>query len=456
LLIATAGFALPFKKLKSMRRLYNSLCSPGLIFILAFSSQTLHAQKAKPNIIYIMADDLGYADLSCYGRNNYQTPNLDKLASQGVMFTNAYATAPVCTPTRVAFMTGRYPAHLQVGLYEPIAEGHQDSLVGLTPAVPSIATRIKSAGYETYLVGKWHLGYQPETSPRKNGFDYFYGFHAGAIDYVSHGNDLYENETPIKREGYLTDVWAEKAVEIIKKPHAKPYLLTVMFNAPHWPWEGPGDKAYPDTMRWTSGGSPAVYAAMMKSFDDAVGQIIKAVDEEKNASNTVIIFTSDNGGERYSDNGIYKGKKMQLWEGGIREPAFVRWPGQIKAGTKTNQVVTTMDWTATILALAGAKAISKFPLEGADVMPVLTRKTKEFDRTLYWRVFQRMQHKAIRSGKWKYLQDEKGNEYLFDLDADPGEENNLKEKQAAIFNQLKSKYGAWEATVLKPVPLPNN
>ena len=226
-----------------------------------------------------MADDLGYADLTCYGRKDYQTPNLDKLCSQGIKFMNAYAAAPVCTPTRVAFFTGRYPAHLTVGLYEPIAEGHKDSLVGLSPENPSIGQLLKKAGYETYLVGKWHLGYQPEFSPNRNGFDYFYGFHAGAIDYISHSNDLYENEQPTHRDGYLTDIWPDKAIEIISKKHSKPFFLAVMFNAPHWPWQGPLDKAYPDTMRWTSGGSPTIYAAMMKSLDDAVGKIAKTIDD---------------------------------------------------------------------------------------------------------------------------------------------------------------------------------
>jgi len=423
----------------------------NLLLIFIFATAVVSAQT-RPNIIYIMADDLGYADLSSYGRKDYETPNLDKLAKQGVKFMNAYAAAPVCTPTRAAFMTGRYPARTPVGLYEPITGQHKDSLVGLSPEYPSIARLLKNAGYETYLVGKWHLGYLPEFSPIQNGFDYFYGFHAGGIDYISHSNDLYENEQPTHKDGYLTDIWAEKATEIISKQHPKPFFLAVMFNAPHSPWQGPGDKAYPDTMRWISGGSPAIYAAMMKSLDDAVGRIVKSIDDQKLANNTVIIFTSDNGGEKYSDNGIYKGAKMTLWEGGIREPAFVRWPGKIEPNSVTDQVTTTMDWTATILSLAKAKTDPKFPLDGIDIMPIIEKKKKEIDRTLYWRIFQRTQHKAMREGKWKYFQDEKGNEYLFDLSKDPREQNNLKDQQPVIFNKLKNKYSDWEKTVLKPIP----
>ena len=402
-----------------------------------------------------MADDLGYADLSCYGRKDYQTPNLDKLASQGVKFMNAYAAAPVCTPTRAAFMTGRYPARIKVGLYEPLADGRSDSLVGLSPEYPSVAGLLKNAGYETYLVGKWHLGYLPEFSPIQNGFDYFYGFHAGAIDYISHGNDLYENENPVHIDGYLTNIWADKAIDIISKQHSKPFFLALMFNAPHWPWQGPKDKPYPDTMPWRSGGSPAIYASMMKSLDDGIGRIMKTIDDMKLQKNTVIIFTSDNGGERFSDNGIYQEGKMSLREGGIREPAFIRWTDSIMPNAVTNQVTVTMDWTATILSLAGAKPDPKFPLDGIDIMPIITGKKTEVNRTLYWRISQRKQHKAIRYGKWKYLQDDKGDEYLFDLKLDPGEHYNLKNQQQAIFEDLKYKYDRWEKTVLKPIPLEN-
>ena len=404
-----------------------------------------------------MADDLGYADLSCYGRKDYQTPNLDKLCAQGIKFMNAYAAAPVCTPTRAAFFTGRYPARLTVGLFEPIAEGTKDSLVGLSPQTPSIAYLMKKAGYETYMVGKWHLGYKPEFAPNKNGFDYFFGFKAGATDYISHTAfkgepDLYENNKPIERNGYSTDLFSEKAIEIIKQKHQKPFFLALMFNAPHWPWQAPGDKPYIDTV-WTRGGSPQVYAAMMKSLDDAVGNIVKTIDDLHLSNNTVIIFTSDNGGERYSDNGIYKSGKMNLWEGGIREPAFIRWDGKLKENSVTNQVATTMDWTVTILALAGAKADKKFPMDGIDLMPVLTGKKSEVKRTLYWRIFQRRQHKAVLDGKWKWLRDEKGEEYLFDLSVDPFEKNNLKEKFPETFMQLKNKFSAWEKTVLAPIPL---
>ena len=424
-----------------------------LLFLLPFEGK---AQR--PNIIYIMTDDMGYGDLSCYGQKNYATPNLDKLASQGVKFVNAYAAAPVCTPTRTAFMTGRYPARTPVGLMEPLRGPKLDGAYGLTSDIPSIALLMKESGYETILIGKWHLGFMPQHSPMRNGFDHFFGIHSGAADYISYRgangegtHDLYENDVMVYPKGYLTDLFAQKSVDFINQKHNKPFFLNINFNAPHWPWQGPSDKAYPDSVNFTEGGSPSVYAAMMKSLDDGIGKIMQALDDAQLTNQTIVIFTNDNGGERYSDNGGLSKHKMTLWEGGIRVPAFVRWPGKIKAGITTQQVAVTMDWTATILKAGGAKADKNFPLDGIDLMPILTGKDNAIERTFYWRTYQRTKHKAIRDGKWKYLQDEKG-EYLFDLSSDQVEKNDLKLKEQRRFNELKEKFDSWEKTVLQPIP----
>jgi len=419
----------------------------------------LNAQK--PNIIYIMTDDLGYADLSCYGRTAYQTPNIDLLAKEGIKCLNAYASAPVCTPTRTAFITGMHPAKTIVGLYEPLDWTANDSIVGLTAASPSIARNLTNAGYETFLVGKWHLGFSAANSPRKNGFDYFFGMNGGGVNYFTHrspdfgADDLYENETPIQRKEYLTNLLTDKAIQIIQEKHTKPFFLSLMFNAPHWPWQGPADSVLyegENEKKWKEIGSIEKYASMMKSLDDAIGKIIQIVKQSKNANNTIVIFTSDNGGEMYSDMGIYKGKKMGLWEGGIRVPAIVWWPGKIKPGTFSNQVLSTVDWNATITKLTGAKQPNNFSSDGINLMPILLNKSKEFKRTIYWRVFQRSNQKAVRSGNYKFLQDAKGEEYLFDLVKDPSESNNLKDYQTTIFKQLKTKMQDWEKTVLTPIP----
>ena len=429
-----------------------------LLIITLISFSDLLAQRgskkneSRPNIIYIMADDMGYADLSCYGRKEYSTPNLDKLASEGVKFLNAYAAAPVCTPTRTAFITGRYSARLPVGLREPLIP-QRDTLIGLEPSFPSIGRLLKDAGYETALIGKWHLGFKKEFAPNNNGFDYFYGIRTGAADYVSHTGDggrpdLFENENAVTENGYLTTLIKEHAIRFLKQKHSKPFFLSLDFNAPHWPWQAPGDPAYPDTMRMNAGGSPATYAKMMIALDDAIGEVMRLLDTQPYATNTLVIFTSDNGGERFSDMGQYKGRKLALWEGGIRVPAFVRWTGVLKPNLQTEQVATTMDWTATILAAAKVSPNPQYPLDGIDLLPLCMGRSPLITRTLFWRTIERSHQKAMRNGNWKYLVDEKG-EYLFDLSGDPFETNDVKDKYPDILQRMQQKYAAWEETVLK-------
>lgn len=440
-----------------MFHLINSRLKKFVMIFFCTLLISLNVRSQRPNIIYIMTDDMGYGDLSGYGRKDYSTPNIDKLASQGIKFVNAYSAGPLCTPTRTAFMTGRYPAKTPVGLLEPLTGNKNDTAFGLTSKYPSIATLMKAAGYQTVLIGKWHLGSLSQHSPAKNGFDYFFGFHSGANDYISHKgdkgkHDLYENDALVYPKGYLTDLFAQKAVEFIKQKHYKPFFLTITFNAPHWPWQGPTDKPYEDSVDYRKGGSPSIFAAMMKSLDDAVGSIMKTLDDEQLSKQTIVIFTNDNGGERYSDNGGLAKAKGTLWEGGIRVPAFVRWPGNIKPGKVTKQVAITMDWTQTILSAGGAKAHKNFSLDGINLMPILTEKKKNVERICYWRTFQRIKQNAIRAGDWKYLQDEKA-EFLFNLVSDPGEKNDLKTKEKIIFTTLKKKFADWEKTVLQPISL---
>ncbi len=411
----------------------------------------------KPNIIYIMTDDMGYADLSCYGGTDFQTPNIDKLASEGIKFINAYSGGPLCTPTRASLLTGRYPARTPVGLIEPLTGQPSDTTHGLTPAYPSLPKLLGTAGYETALIGKWHLGSQARHSPTKNVFDYFFGFRSGAVDYMSYKgrggqHDLFENDSPVYTQGYLTDLIADKAVAYITRVHEKPFFVSINFNAPHWPWQKPGDLPYPDGTDYREGGSAETYAQMMKSLDDAVGRILKSLDDRGLAKNTIVIFTNDNGGERYSNNGGFSKGKASVWEGGIRVPAFVRWPGKIKPGSSTEQVTITMDWVATMLSVAGGKPSADFPLDGMDLVPIVTGQSKIVPRILYWRLTQRTNEKAIRMGEWKYLRDSTG-EYLFNLAKDPSEKNNLKDANPDVFSSLKSKYADWERSVLEPVKL---
>jgi arylsulfatase A-like enzyme len=430
-------------------------------YFLLFLFQLLvaFAQAQRPNIIYIMSDDMGYGDLSCYGQKKFSTPNLDRLASQGMKFTQAYAAGALCTPTRASFFTGRYPQRTPVGLMEPLIPRKRDSVYGLSADYPSIATLMKQAGYETVLIGKWHLGWLAQHSPLKNGFDYFFGIHSGAADYIAHRNDaraydLYEMDSLVYSTGYLTHLLTQKATAFLQQKHQKPFFFVLTYTAPHWPWQGPDDKSYPDTMNYRSGGSPATYAAMMKALDYGVGAIMKTLDEQGLSKNTIVIFTNDNGGELpYASNGFLSGRKNTLWEGGIRVPAFVRWPGKIKAGVVSSQAVITMDWTATMLAAGNAQPHQNFPLDGSNLLPLLIGKQKETERTFYWRTRnQRSAQDAVREGRWKYLRDEKG-EYLFDLLKDEGEQQDVKAMQPQIFQRLKDKWLRWNETMLKPVPL---
>jgi arylsulfatase A-like enzyme len=420
------------------------------------------APARRPNVLFILADDLGYGDLSCYGRPDYQTPVLDRLARQGLKFTDNYSAAPVCTPTRCAYITGRYPQRLPVGLEEPLTINSPRG-VGLPPAHPTIASLLKANGYETFLVGKWHLGWTPEFGPNRHGFDEFFGSLSGAVDFFTHkaadmpGNgaaeggaaDLWQNLTPIERAGYMTDLLSDKAVEIIARPHTRPFLLSLQYTAPHSPWEGPADGAAnhaahgPGPM--ADGGSLKTYAAMMTSMDAGIGRVLKALERAKLDKDTLVIFTSDNGGERYSYNWPFSFQKMYLYEGGTRVPAIARWPGVIPPGRVTDQAAITMDWTATILGVTGTAADPAFPLDGENLMPVCTGQRASFDRTLFWRI---NGFDAARIGRWKYLKDRTGVERLFDVTADPGEKADLRKTYPDRFETTRGQYRAWAAQML--------
>ena len=270
-------------------------------------------QRPRPNILFILADDLGCGDLSCYGRPDYQTPTLDRLAQQGIKFTSAYSAAAVCTPTRCAFVTGRYPQRLEVGLQEPLTR-RSPTNVGLPPGHPTVASLVGRNGYDTALIGKWHLGWRPEFGPNRHGYDEFFGILSGAADYFRHqfadgaavgtrgGEDLWENLTPIERTGYLTDLLTDRAVEYIARKHVRPFYLSLHYTAPHAPWEGPEDAATDHAGHgdgpMTGGGSLRIFASMMTNLDAGIGRALAALGRAGLEENTLVIFTSDNGGER--------------------------------------------------------------------------------------------------------------------------------------------------------------
>ena len=436
--------------------LLDRLSSVGKIH--STSPSLAHPKTSRPNIIFILADDLGWGDLSCYGRPDYRTPNIDLLASQGAKFTDAYSASALCTPSRCGFITGRYPARLKIGLTEPLSV--TNNLVGLDPGHPTIASQLKQSGYDTALFGKWHLGFRPEWGPNAHGFDEFFGILAGAGDYFLHKNglgqpDLFENLTPVQRNGYLTDLLTERAVNYVTRSRVSPFFLSLQYTAPHWPWQGPkggeavafSDKEI-EPLIMGKGGSLKIYAEMMRSLDDGVGRVMKAVKGAGLDANTVVIFTSDNGGERFSYQWPFSGQKGALLEGGIRVPAIVRWPGLITANRVTNQMAITMDWTATILAAAETSAAAGYPLDGIDLLPVLKGTSSVHDRSFFWRL--RTQD-AVRKGKWKYVRNG-SNRSLFDLSIDEREQANFSGKNPDIMQRLSNDFDKWNEQML-PRPL---
>lgn len=419
--------------------------------------------SAPPNIVFILADDLGYADLSCYGRRDYRTPNIDGLAASGIRFTQAYANSAVCSATRTALITGRYQDRLAVGLEEPLTASSRRRHIGLPPNHPTLPSLLKKAGYTSTLLGKWHLGWLPDFGPLQSGYDHFWGFRGGALDYFTHksGNatsdtdDLWDDNMPIHQAGYLTDLLGDRAVTIIRDSArgTRPFLLSLHFNAPHWPWEGPNDEAESQRLRdlaqWDSG-TLKTFGRMVTEMDRQVGRVLEAISAAGIADRTIVVFTSDNGGERFADTWPFTGRKTDLLEGGLRIPSLIRWPGRVPAGATTDQVAITMDWTATLLAAAGAPADPAYPLDGISLLPQLTQGAAPVPRKLYWR-YKFNSQQAARDGDLKFLKI-KDNTFLFNVVEDPLERANLKNRQPEDYRRLVNEYEAWSAMMLPEDP----
>jgi arylsulfatase A-like enzyme len=396
-----------------------------------------------------MADDLGYADLGCYGGRAPCSPNLDRMAAEGLRFTDGYANSPVCSPTRFALATGRWQYRLRGAADEPISSrsARENPVLGLPPEHPTLASLLRDAGYATALVGKWHLGFAPHFGPLKSGYTEFFGPMSGGVDYFTHcdsggRHDLYEGEQEVQHPGYLTDLLSDRAVDFVRRRNkGEPFLLSLHYTAPHWPWETREDEAESKTIRSIThldGGSVETYLTMIRHMDEGIGRLLEAVDD-----NTLVVFTSDNGGERFSDTWPLTGGKMDLLEGGIRVPYIVRWPQRIAAGGTSTQLAITMDWVATFLEAANVPPHADYPLDGMSLLPVFHGKS--FERDLFWRMKFREQ-KAVRSGNWKWLSLE-GNEFLYDLARDPRERANRARREPERFAELRARYEAWEKTV---------
>jgi arylsulfatase A-like enzyme len=415
-------------------------------------------RASPPNIVFIMADDLGYADVGCYGRPDLATPNIDRIAARGVRLTQGYANSAVCSATRLALITGRYQYRLPLGLEEPLA-GKPD--IGLPPDHPTLPSLLRQAGYGTTLIGKWHLGAPPDFGPLHSGYDHFWGIRGGAVDYYSHenprgGHDLWDNDAPVRTDGYLTEVLGDRAVAAIDGYAAreKLFLLSLHFTAPHWPWEAPGDRAESDRLRGSNlrhfdGGTQQTYYRMIEAMDVQIGRVWQALDQHGLSDNTIVIFTSDNGGERFSDTWPFTGIKTELLEGGLRVPTLICWPDRIPGGRTSEQVVITMDWLPTLLEAAGTAPDPAYPPDGISLLPVLTAQHDPVPRKLFWR-YKTNAQRAARDGDLKYLKIRE-NTFLFDVVADPRERANLQHRLHAEAARLVADWNDWNATMLPEI-----
>ncbi|MEG1454015.1 MAG: sulfatase-like hydrolase/transferase [Comamonas sp.] len=408
-----------------------------------------------PNIVFIVADDLGYADLGCYGGRPADfgavSPVIDGLAAQGLRLTQGYANSPVC----FALMTGRYQYRLRGAADEPISSRSRDSAVlGLPPEHPSMPSLLQQAGWRTALIGKWHLGYPPHFGPLRSGYDMFYGPMSGGVDYFSHRGtngvpDLFEGEREVEHSGYLTDLLSQRAADWIDgvAGEGAPFLLSLHYTAPHWPWETREDAAVSSAMRGSlfhlDGGNVNTYRRMIQQMDEGIGQVMAALQRNGVADNTLVIFTSDNGGERFSDNWPLVGGKMDLTEGGIRVPWIAHWPARIAAGRHSRQQCMTMDWSATVLDAAGVAGDAHHPLDGVSLLPVLNAEHAEFARALHWRMNHRGQ-RALRDGDWKYLRVD-GHDYLFNIAQDERERANQAQAQPERLAAMRADWLEWNA-----------
>lgn len=400
------------------------------------------APTGSPNILLILADDLGYGDLGVYGSSTLSTPNLDRLAWEGIRFTSFYANSPICSPTRVAILTGRYPQRF--GLYNGLGV---DSTWGLPAHAATLPRLLRDAGYETMHVGKWHVGHAREAyRPLLQGFDGFFGFdHAHHLPKTYRDPRLRRNREPEQvRPGYLTDLLAAEAETFLRHrtESKRPFFLNLWTFSPHKPLEPPP--------RWADRYDDSVegrFAAMVKTLDEAVGRLLSALEETGLTDNTVVVFSSDNGGAdtvHGGRNGPFRGGKNDLLEGGIRVPLIVRWPGRVTAGAVSDALVASFDLFPTLAELAGVD-LAGVPVDGRNLTPLLAGARDDFTGPLHWDdVHAGRGRFAVRRGPWK-LRSEKGKTTLHDVRADPGETSDLATRRPEIVAELQEVHRTWRA-----------
>jgi len=429
-----------------------------LSFLLFFSCQTNSKNSASKetkttptNVVLILADDMGYADLSCYGSKDIHTPNIDRLAANGLLMTDFHSSGVVCSPTRAALMTGMYPQEAGI---EGVVTAKSHRHTGMSPEKYTIAEWFKSVGYTTALFGKWHLGYGAEYGPIVQGFDVFNGFVSGNIDYQSHidqegHTDWWEGKKLKAEEGYLTDIITNHAISFMDSVANKPFFLYLPHGAPHYPYQGPKDLAD----RSVGGDFPVLgsrkdrkiaYKEMIESLDQNVGRIVNHLKNTGQLENTLIIFSSDNGAARSAgSNAPYRGYKGGVYEGGHRVPAIFHWPEKIQVDTSAS-LMLSMDIFPTLVELVSGKQPDKNAFTGLSLASILLEQNdSQRERVVFWRF---KGQKAVRKGKWKLvvLDNEK---YLYDLAVDPEESNDLKFNNSDVLKELEDTLYQWESNL---------
>jgi len=444
------------------------LCEVGLAMLvcgtLVARSNAQATPQHRPNVIVIVVDDLGFGDLSIHGSPDLKTPNIDALARSGVRCVNGYVSCPVCAPTRAGIMTGRYQQRF--GLESNPNPTTNAGEAGLPRTEMTLAEALKQQGYDTGMVGKWHLGVARGLRPPERGFNQFFGFLEGAHSYVPSTDPaviadprpmipylrgIWRGLEPVRETGYLTEAFTREALAFIDAPHDQPFFLYLTYNAVHSPIQG--NEKNLDRVAGIGHPRRKLYASMLTALDDGIGKLMARLRENNLEERTLVFFVSDNGGApqpyNTTDNRPFSGKKGELLEGGIHVPYFVRWKGTLPEGSVYPQPVISLDIFATALAAAGGQVPRDRVYDGVDLIPFLTGKEKGAPHdALYWRYGENL---AIRQGNWKLLKTGKYPGQLYDLAADVGETTDLSRQESARVHELEATLARWNAQLRKPL-----
>jgi len=435
---------------------------PLLVLNLALTFAGFSAEVRRPNILVVTIDNLGYADLGCFGNPLVVTPNLDALAREGVRCTAFYSASPTCSPSRAALLTGRYPQRNGLNIQLPGIAGNWGQ--GLAPREVLIPAYLKPAGYATGCFGKWNIGFAPGTRPTEEGFDEFIGFVPGQVDYYTYKyqgrHGLYRGTEEYHTDKYATDLWADATIDFIRRQAGKPFFVYLPFNAPHSPDASnyaPGEPIryrVPEKYLKLYGSNADEpndrirYFATISAMDDALGRVLRTLDELKLRENTLVIFFNDNGantsrehGLKFATNAPYRGGRPDCWEGGIRVPAIFRWPGRLPADVDCDTPLIATDVLPMILATAGVSPPAGRVLDGIDPTAILAGRAPAPERVLGWEYGGQA---AVRAGRYKLMRPGRGQPFqLFDLVADPGERRDLAARETATAARLSRAYQDW-------------